>query len=111
MGGPLWQDREMAIILYYASRGVDHEGCLQILRSKSSDSQSRTAIGVKDKLSQLQSKYGLSDGDGRWDKAKVDQWLCVNGLMDTAILTVLSDRELDQIARVRTFALILVECH
>ena len=74
MGGKSWTSEETIIVLFFASRGVDHEGCAKILQRKfDSKGGPRSMIAVRTRLDEM--KEGLwEDGTG-WAQHQVDNWI------------------------------------
>lgn len=77
MGGRKWTNHEIAIIVYFASRKIDHQSCSRLLNSKTAGrcGNPRTAYGVRTKLERIRETSGLWLQATGWNLDAVDRWL------------------------------------
>ena len=100
MGSKQWAKNELFIIVYFASRNVDHQGCCKLLHEKTSDTSTRTLDALRSKLEQIRIINGLWS-DSVWNLTEVDKWLMNLGVGNHPTLMALNDREWAMIAPVR----------
>jgi len=82
MVGRHWTNYKIAVVVYFASREADYEGCCKILHLKGGPQ--RTAIGVRSKLDSIRAINGLWN-KGQWNRGNIDQWLLTLGLANLNI--------------------------
>lgn len=100
MAGAFWEDDETAIILYFVSRKVDHQGCCRILKLKTG--KDRSVAAVRCMLVRFHRPgLGLWSQAGGWNRAEVDRWLLEIGIPCLQALTYAGTDELEQVAVVR----------
>ena len=100
MGGKEWTSYETVIIVYFASRGADHEGCAKILDLKKGNKSPRTTLAVRNRLNEARAIDGLwHEGEG-WKLAKVDEWLVAQGVSNLHKAIEVGEEELSRIAPV-----------
>lgn len=69
-----WTPKEIALVVFYASRRVCHQACSDLLLSKLQATRDYTA--VRSKLRSLRMKTpGLHDGTKTWCLSAVEAWL------------------------------------
>ena len=98
MGGPAWSDHETAIVVYFASRHVSHEGCRKILALKCAGK--RTTVAIRNKLDGVRQIDGLWHERTGWDRNKVDKWLVGLGIHSLCTLVGAGFEELQMVAPV-----------
>ena len=104
MGGKEWTKLETAIIMYFASRHVDHEGCSKILNHKHCPGKKdgeRTTPAVRRKLDDLKAIDGVWRGGQGWNRTKVDEYIVSLGVSNLRAVTATGREELDMVAPVR----------
>ena len=69
----LWQDRELAVVVYLASRNVSHSICSDILQKH--EGMTRTTQSIRSKLGEIRKREGLWDKATGWNIPAVDGWL------------------------------------
>ena len=104
MGGSVWRDYEGAIVLYFASRGLGHGACCNILQLKCSGLgfTERELWSVRKKLDRFRYNVeGLWSTGGRWNRERVDQHLASLGLCNIHDITTIRREEFEQLSHVR----------
>ena len=97
-----WSKEETAVLVYFASRNANHEGCCQILGMRFGPDKHRSANAVRQKLSAIRdNNVELCRGKKGWDQTKVDEWLIALGISDLDALLEVRSQELDKVAPVR----------
>lgn len=110
MGGRFWKDKEVAIIVYFASRRVDHDSCQRLLEFKTSTTSetSRTAYAIRAKLDSIKDKHaGLWSQDAGWNVDAVDNWLLGLRISNLAVCLSVGETELQLISLVSCSARLL----
>jgi len=99
-----WSNQETAVIVYFASRHVDHLGCSRILVRKTGGTllMPRTAFDVEMRLNEVMWTHDLYNSNLRWDCLKVDAWLAAMGLCNLRALVEVRMEELQIVAPVRS---------
>ena len=92
MGGKEWSTYETAVIIYFASRNADHEGCSKILWHKCNEA--RSGFAVRGRLERVRSENRLWTESG-WNRAEVDKWLIGLRLPNLATVTSFNMQELN----------------
>ena len=102
MGGKRWTNFETAVVVYFASRRVDHEGCHKILSIKGVGfgNPPRSVISVRNRLDEIRSRLPLWTEEGAWNVAEVDKWLKSLDI-NLAFAVFAGDAEISCIAPVR----------
>ena len=76
MTGAIWSNLEEAIVVYFASHGVQHETCKKLLNQRQGDGQIRSTVAIGDKLRKIrQAKPALTTSNGDWDLQEVEAWI------------------------------------
>jgi len=105
MGNRFWQPEEVAVILFFASRGVIQAECHRILLHKCRDSgrSSRNFTAVRGKLLMLRNAQGLvlwGSERKSWNKSAVDQYLQSLQIPNLEAWTSAGEAELNLMAQV-----------
>jgi hypothetical protein len=70
---PRWSNIELAVIVFFASRGVKHEVCGELLKRRL-PTASRNVTAVRGKLRSLREEHRMYDKDTKWDHEAVRKW-------------------------------------
>ena len=92
MGGYTWTEEEIAVTVYFASQGVQHEVIAKILAQRGFTL--RTKVGVKDKLIETHKKHPELKSSRHWNSEKVDNWL--DGLLEHLNAAILEPTDEDE---------------
>ena len=106
MGGRPWAQDEIAIIVYFASRKVDHESCRRLL-SHLAQSQ-RSAYAIRGKLDTVRDMdLGLWSQNAGWNVSAVDWWLLGLNVSNLTSILQIGLPELEMMSAVSDFARML----
>ena len=102
MPGSQWKKDEVAVIVYFASRGAGHEGCRQILALKTAGqtSEPRSMLAVRGKLDAVRRVPGLWTESSGWIRPAVDAWLLQLGVENLQAFVGAGDEEIAMIPMV-----------
>ena len=85
-----WTDPEIAVIVYFRSKGQSVEDCVHILSVKG---RARTTDTVTQKLSNLSKDFLLVDENGKWLTERCDHFLQGLDLLDYPGLLAIDEDE------------------
>ncbi|KAL8856887.1 MAG: hypothetical protein Q9178_006476 [Gyalolechia marmorata] len=96
MPGSQWNKDELAVVVYFASRGAGHEGCRQILALKTAGKtpEPRSMLAVRGKLDTVRRIPGLWNEWSGWIRPAVDAWLLDMGVENLEALIGVGNEEI-----------------
>jgi hypothetical protein len=98
MYGQNWSDYELAVIVYFRSRGISQHGCLKMLNAKVAypPGSQRTLIGVRHKLKEVGRDFPGWDSPLR----TIDHWLSYLVVPNLPAFLSLNATELEMLGKV-----------
>lgn len=87
---PRWTDDEIAVIVYFRSRGFSIPECTELLEKRG---KSRTVTAVAQKLVELSQAHSLSNEDREWSIENCDRYIGTLRVYDKSELLSLSEDE------------------
>ena len=110
MPGTQWKKYEIAVVVYFASRGAGHEGCRQILGLKTAgqNSEPRSILAVRGKLDTVRRIPGLWTELSGWIRPAVDEWLLSLGVENLEAFIGVGNEEIAMIPLVSLFEKVVI---
>lgn len=98
-----WNDAEIAVAIYFASRNTGHEACAKIISYKTGgvNQEPRTSLSVRNKLHGIRMTGDLWRPQTGWNLEAVDDYLISLNVYDLKELVSAGEAELAMIPEVR----------
>ena len=98
-----WDDDELAIAIYFASRNAGHEACAKIIQYKTGREhlKPRSSVAVRTKLDDIRKIGNLWHHQTGWNLKAVDEYLEGLHVSDLDALKNVGEKELTLIPEVR----------
>ncbi|PYI07372.1 hypothetical protein BO78DRAFT_417744 [Aspergillus sclerotiicarbonarius CBS 121057] len=93
MAGYAWTEPEIALVVYFASIGLQHEVIAELLRQRQF---SRTVIAVQGKIKEICAKSGIGKKPRHWNKIQVNNFIETLAIpeIDRLLLPSCEDQEI-----------------
>jgi len=75
MGGDQWSVTEDIVLLYFNSRGVQHEACAALIQQKCSTARDMLGVRSRLRLHHKDRQFIWDTTAQRWNLDALDQWL------------------------------------
>ena len=97
-----WDDSEVAVVVYFASRGASHEACRKILALKCAGrcASGQTLLAVRGKLYTVRQNSDLWSEASGWNRGAVDSWLLDLETKSLQDLVAVGEVELSMVPKV-----------
>ena len=72
MAGYSWTEEEKALVIWFASIGINHANIAKLLHNRNFD---RSMTAIRNKISEVRKQYKLGDASNKLNFWEVDKWL------------------------------------